>query len=366
MVSTSQKRGFTLVELLVVIAIIGILIALLLPAIQAAREAARRATCVNQQKQIGVALHNHHDVRKKFPVASMDNDYDVNSGVLTLTAPNESRRNYSWIVQILPFMEQQLLYDTLNLKEIAFPGSIANQEALATVIGTLVCPSFDGPQYSQDSTDDTGVDHVSPYAVDGAALGSYVALGASHYNNLTGNDQEGGAGPNGVIRPGYFDQSTRSLGVLRGGQRFRDMSDGTANTIVSSETVEPTFAAWFDGASGAVVGILATSGTVTCTPSADGIDIPDGFDATASTASNTTHSATNCMTKFPEIPLIYPDGQRTEGVSSMHPEVIVHLFGDGSVHSVDARINPILYMHLITRSGGEPVGTFFSEEYAVE
>ena len=170
MVSTSRKRGFTLVELLVVIAIIGILIALLLPAIQAAREAARRATCVNQQKQIGVALHNHHDVHNKFPTSCMDATYDSSSGSITLPLPGaSSTEQYSWIVQILPFMEQQLMYDTLNLKQPCYGGSgtvaIANQEAQATIIDTLVCPSYDGPQYSQ----------ATEYTTD-QALTSYVSL----------------------------------------------------------------------------------------------------------------------------------------------------------------------------------------------
>jgi prepilin-type N-terminal cleavage/methylation domain-containing protein len=70
MVTKSKERGFTLVELLVVIAIIGVLVALLLPAIQAAREAARRNSCQNKLKQLGVALQNHHDVQKNFPLAT--------------------------------------------------------------------------------------------------------------------------------------------------------------------------------------------------------------------------------------------------------------------------------------------------------
>ena len=92
MITRSRKRGFTLIELLVVIAIIGILIALLLPAIQAAREAARRATCVNNLKQLGVALHTHHDGYGKFPAASSIGP-----------APG----GWSWLTYLLPFCEAE-------------------------------------------------------------------------------------------------------------------------------------------------------------------------------------------------------------------------------------------------------------------
>src|SRR5262245_884680 len=101
----SLNQGFTLVELLVVIAIIGILVALLLPAIQAAREAARRAHCVNNLHQIGIALHSYHSARKVFPYGANDGDCEDK------TPPREVM---GWRVLILPYMENQPLYDQLG------------------------------------------------------------------------------------------------------------------------------------------------------------------------------------------------------------------------------------------------------------
>lgn len=92
-----RRRGFTLIELLVVIAIIAILIALLLPAVQQARESARRTQCKNNMKQLGLALHNYHDVYNQFPI-----NY---STVFTM-----DNTTLSWMVGILPYIEQATLF----------------------------------------------------------------------------------------------------------------------------------------------------------------------------------------------------------------------------------------------------------------
>src|SRR5437764_1413631 len=104
----SRKRsGFTLIELLVVIAIIAILVALLVPAVQKVREAAARTQCINNLKQIGLALHNYHGVCKVFPPA--------------FQSAGGAWQYVSWMTRILPYMEQQPLYDQTCSNGIFYP-----------------------------------------------------------------------------------------------------------------------------------------------------------------------------------------------------------------------------------------------------
>lgn len=118
------KPGFTLVELLVVIAIIGILVALLLPAVQSAREAARRASCLNKMKQLGLAAMNYHDANGHFPVSN---------GYVDFVAASNAGERHScagWILNTLPYLEQQNLYDQFE-RGGAFEGQYINNFAAA-------------------------------------------------------------------------------------------------------------------------------------------------------------------------------------------------------------------------------------------
>jgi len=146
--SRFRCRGFTLIELLVVIAIIAVLIALLLPAVQSAREAARRAQCVNNLKQVGLAMHNYHDVNGVFPM----------SATSAKAAPNGACQNglFGWHATILPQIDQQPLYNAINfwvgnaancadqdvmLYEATIPATHPNGTAARAVVAAYLCPS---------------------------------------------------------------------------------------------------------------------------------------------------------------------------------------------------------------------------------
>src|SRR3954451_2633203 len=135
-----SRRAFTLIELLVVIAIIAVLIGLLLPAVQSAREAARRAQCINNLKQLGIALYNYHDANGVFPIASQQfGSWD--------TTCSYWPAGHSMFTAILPYLEQSPIFNAVNFTFVAnadspeygvLPGR-AQVTALQTSINTFVC-----------------------------------------------------------------------------------------------------------------------------------------------------------------------------------------------------------------------------------
>jgi prepilin-type N-terminal cleavage/methylation domain-containing protein len=236
-VSKHKRRAFTLVELLVVIAIIGILVALLLPAVQAAREAARRAQCQNRLRQITLACLNYHDTSKHFPSAT---DIYPNGG----TAPTATY--WSYLVQILSFMEETALSDRIDRK--VFWNAEPNKTFLyKTELPAMRCPSHA----------DTDLTFVDPPGGGGVqdlptnlrahymgVMGAKVNCPApanpwpdKTYTMLpdkTGNPS-GGCASGGVATNGVITNSFGAGKYLAGEVKIKDVTDGTSHTIMIGE-----------------------------------------------------------------------------------------------------------------------------------
>ncbi len=217
------SRGFTLVELLVVIAIIGILVGLLLPAVQAAREAARRMQCSNNLKQLALALHNYESTYQTFPPCGIQSN------------------QMSWSVMMLPFIEQDNLYQGFNFSS----GNWRLHGRNALVKGVLV-PSYQCPSAPSDSLFSRyPIDTNDPLLQenDVRTLHYHAVLGPTGTNTLTGQQYQVLDNPNAVYGQvalqGAFGTSARSSTnpnfIIPGRNRMAAISDGTSNTLLLGE-----------------------------------------------------------------------------------------------------------------------------------
>ena len=196
--TVTSRRGFTLIELLVVIAIIGVLVGLLLPAVQQAREAARRSSCGNKLKQQGLAAHNYADKHASRGDNFLPSAMGVNqAGASTVTNPVTGVTHWSHIVKILPYGEENNLYNAINgAGNYAVPtGTNATVE-----VDWLICPSFVGTTAGQSvykanvgTSDETGASATASGAFSGktlsdnGGLGLYQDKGFASYRDGTSN-----------------------------------------------------------------------------------------------------------------------------------------------------------------------------------
>ena len=172
-IAARLRRGFTLVELLVVIAIIGVLVGLLLPAVQAARESARRNACTNNLKQVGLAVANHEGVKKVFPKGR-----DTRSpGGSPEGDPPRLREAYSWAFRVLPFMEQQSIFDAYVPSAPVYDP--ANARAMRTPVAGYYCPSRRAPAADRNFDNNNGSPPSGGIGV--AAGGDYAANAGAYY-----------------------------------------------------------------------------------------------------------------------------------------------------------------------------------------
>jgi prepilin-type N-terminal cleavage/methylation domain-containing protein/prepilin-type processing-associated H-X9-DG protein len=325
-----RVRGFTLIELLVVIAIIAVLIALLLPAVQAAREAARRMQCVNNLKQIGIALHNYEGSNGLFP-------------------PGRTNYPHLWssLAQLLPSMEGSTLFNAINYN---FPSSVndapypANTTAETPVIQSFLCPS-------------DGIDRVT--TTFGAT--NYVSCaGTGTLNNGNFNVVSGAPLPDGVF------WNTSSI-------RIANVTDGLSNTVAFSETVKGNGQANTSaiGDSRRQFALFNTSGYLTGSLPASSFLPPSTFvagcakpDVWANDRGREWSRGSFIMASYNHFYTpnsSYPDCTDTgrnaavTAARSLHPGGVNTLFCDGHVQFAKNSVSLTTWRALSTRSSAEVV-----------
>jgi len=342
--SSRKSRGFTLIELLVVIAIIAVLIGLLLPAVQAAREAARRAQCVNNLKQLGLASHNYHDIAGKFP---------TNMYLHPVMGPTTGMawNNASWLVLLLPQMEQQPLHNAVNFNMMMgtfigggwrwspqFSVGDPNSTVRVTVLNSLICPSDDSPNIDNTNPDD---------------LSGLTAAGTSYVGNMGDNC----LGCGGEILPAAYGQvifcNDLNLPCRRPSLGHARITDAQINN--GSPAGSGVYWAW-----GSDVGINSiTDGTSNTLMAGEQIRKVTQWNAWVGANASIGSTAVPLNYKHRNAAGQIETGNWTRQYSfrSNHPGGANFCMADGSVKFLKTTINFAIYQALATRGNGEIVSS---------
>lgn len=320
-ISSNRRHGFTLVELLVVIAIIGVLIALLLPAVQSARESARRMECMNHLKQLGLGMQLHHDQTGHFAGGGWGwqwvGDPERGTG---------ARQPGGWVYQLLPFIEQQALYESgagLSERE----KMEASKQRIMTALSVYQCPSRRQPR---------------AYSVSGNCASCFTPFNSARVTEVARTDYAANAGdgatPWSLNGPQSLEQGDRmteqgnwpdksgyshtGISHLRSEIRIGDLADGSSNTyLIGEKYLDPDL--YFTGEDGA-----------------DNESMYSGYN-------NDNHRST-----------AYAPAQDTAGIASPYPFGSVHstglhmVFCDGSAKAVSYSIDPQTHRQLGHREDG--------------
>jgi prepilin-type N-terminal cleavage/methylation domain-containing protein len=324
------RSGFTLIELLVVIAVIAVLISLLLPAVQQAREAARRAQCKNNLRQIGLALHNYESSYGMFPPSRIN-----------IAAPVFQQ---SWVVMILPQIEQSAMYQQYNFNVNWFDP--VNDTITATKIPSFVCPS------ALESTVVPSAALIS--AITNGTRATIPKWGQSDYGsvNAVRNSVPTLAGA-----PSF--NTREKLGVMGrgpGGVKIAQIIDGTSNSVMIAEDASRP-KVYIGGKEGVNPKAGLAFGTNTVLDGWGWADINGGFSVDGSdtagvqnsTASNGTVTGTGtCLMNCSNDSELY----------SFHTGGVQALLADGSVRFLGSSISGVTLSAICTRDNGEVAGEF--------
>ena len=328
------QKAFTLVELLVVIAIIGVLIGLLLPAVQAAREAGRRSVCTNNIRQLGLAMHQHHEAKKKFPIGAWPD-----------------HRN--WRVDVLPFIEEAGLYATLNLNPKG-PGnastgsrryyadelSLVKPALLALRKDTLQCPSS---KFGMTNPEHLPASRSAANSQVGQVM-DYVGIA--------------GASPDPAERSGvctsaqygeYCKTGMLGVGVPRG---ISQCTDGTTQTILLAEQ-----SGQVNGREISANAYAGWHGHVNNVFTDDNFDAPSPSAATFSAGITTVRHRPNSYWVSGAASGAENQESLNTVINSFHPGGINVVFADGSVRFLSDQIDFLTLRQLCCRDDGMTVAS---------
>jgi len=353
-VRTHRRPGFTLVELLVVIAIIGVLVSLLLPAVQAARESARRMSCSNNLRQVALASHNYHSAYGRFPAGYQSfPTADGSAPAWTQIDPVtwDAGPGWGWAAGLLPFIEGNSLADQLRFDRPIWDP--ANRPFVTTTLPVFLCPSATGGDQPFEVLDDSG----APLAIGGQT----IELGRSHYVASHGQEScwgECGSAATGEIFSNIYTSATTIVTIdgdagrvadgpfyRNSDTRFRDVTDGTSQTIFfgehSSALSEKT---WVGVIPGAFTHPRFTS--------------PENGSDAAATLTLVHAGPSGGELDITGSPIIHPINFPTYHVGQMFAEHVgggMVGFGDGSVRFVSETVDLVLFAELSSMNEGEVI-----------
>ncbi len=318
MTISKNRGGFTLVELLVVIAIIGTLVGLLLPAVQQAREAARRSSCTNQTKQLALACLNYESTRKRLPSANDRND---------------NTAGWSWIVMILPFIEESNMYNGLSGTTNRFAtgytaaGSLSTNGSVVSriLLPQLVCPSSTLTNPINTSDESALTNYKACAGVD------IVSTGVARSVDTTGG---------GVLTMQTWQTLPTGAGngtVSLGGIDLRQVGDGLSKTVMIGETAESTtVATWPRGLTSWITPTFSAASTLS-----------NGTWGSLTKAIGRSDAGGTTWTGYTGA---------TRGASSFHTGgLILHGYADGHTSAFSQEIDPAILAAVYSRNGSEPV-----------